>query len=132
MGLLPFAGLTLSLFFVAPEIVSLLQFAFLSYAAVILTFIGGVHWGLIIKGDDFDNKVPGIIVSIVPSLVAWTCLLLPQAAALVVLLCSFPLLLIYEYKLLWTRLFPSWYQGLRIVLTSIVSLLLAVNLVFIL
>ena len=128
-GLLPFIGLTVALFLVDEEFLSYTQFAFQAYGAVILTFIGGVHWGLVLRNESDAHRNKEIIASIVPSLFAWISLLLPVDLALGVLLTAFLLLFFYEYRVLWADLFPAWYRQLRCVLTTIVCLLILINLV---
>jgi hypothetical protein len=60
-----------------------------AYAAVIVSFLGGIHWGLGFR----DRTSLSFVWSVVPSLLAWGALLLPQlswslgASALSLLLC---------------------------------------------
>ena len=129
-GLIPFIALTIALFIVDADSAIFVKFAFQSYAAVILTFIGGVHWGLIIKEETFPAYKLILIASILPSLLGWTSLLLPQQFALTLLLASFLGLIFYEYKVLWASLFPVWYRQLRVILTTVVCLLITIQLIF--
>lgn len=128
-GLIPFIGLTLVLFIADEDTAVLARFAFQAYAAIILTFIGGVHWGLIVNEKDFNNVKLVMTGSIVPSLLAWFSILLPLPVGLAILLLSFLALFFYEYKFLWPTLFPPWYRRLRSILTGIVCLLITFNLV---
>lgn len=53
------------------------------YAAVIVSFLGGIHWGL---GFARTRPPPTIFLwGVVPSLIAWVALLLPPSAGLVLL-----------------------------------------------
>lgn len=47
-----------------------------SYAAVIVSFLGGIHWGQGIRNDD----AAALRWAVVPSLLAWAALLLPHLA----------------------------------------------------
>ncbi len=128
-GLIPFIGLTVFMFLVDGDSAIFARFAFQAYAAIILTFIGGVHWGLVVNKNDQGNTQLVIIASVVPSLLAWVSILLPLPIALAMLLFSFLLLFFYEYRYLWPVYFPAWYRKLRSVLTGVVSLLITLNLV---
>jgi Protein of unknown function (DUF3429) len=98
------------------------------YAGVILSFLGGVQWGLALAqsstGDARDWRRYGI--SVLPSLMAWAGLWLAARNGLLILAVSFVASLAYD---LWTvRLgeAPVWYARLRIGLTAVVvSALLA-------
>lgn len=52
-----------------------------AYAAVIVSFLGGIHWGLGFVRDEPARFAWGVV----PSLVAWPALLLPSTAALALL-----------------------------------------------
>jgi hypothetical protein len=92
------------------------------YSGVILSFLGGVQWGLALArqptGDARDWRRYG--VSILPSLAAWAGLWFAARNGLLLLAASFVAALIYD---LWTvRLgeAPRWYGRLRIGLTVVV------------
>ena len=60
--------------------------ALATYAAVILSFLGGVRWGvLLLESDRFDRFAPAVI-SVLPSVLAWFSLLLPTIPMLGLLL----------------------------------------------
>ncbi len=128
-GVLPFAALALatlldlSLPFAPPGL------ALISYGAIILSFMGGVQWGLatapgeIARRDDRQR----FSVSVLPSLWAWLCfLVLPPAGALLGLAAGFAALLAYDLHSVRTGFASLWYRPLRIQLTvAVVALLLA-------
>ena len=78
-GLLPFvAGAAAS--FLAPT-AALAPAVLATYAAVILSFLGGIHWGLgMLRGRPL-----AFAWGVVPSLIAWPALWLPTPAGLLVL-----------------------------------------------
>ena len=88
-----------------------------SYAAIILTFIGAIHWGRSLWDESVTNKslLPGI--SVLPSLVAWLSFFLPATYALSLLVVSFALLLLFDF-----RQYASipWFRKLRLNLTLMV------------
>lgn len=98
------------------------------YAACILAFMGGIHWGLGIA----DAGAPSgqgaswsrLGASVVPALIAWMALLLPDAAGLLVMAGAFALLLAGDLLAVREGLAPVWYPRLRVPLTAIVVLCL--------
>jgi hypothetical protein len=95
------------------------QTALVAYGAVILSFMGGVDWGLAMgrpaRPGLGDLRPYG--VSILPALLAWLSLALPSRAALGGLTVALGLLLAYD---LWTARrgeAPAWYPRLRAPLT---------------
>lgn len=83
-GLLPFVGLAVLLWLVKPGLHPFVALALTTYAALIASFLGGLHWGVaFVQGD----KTPlfHAFWGVTPSLVAWVALLLPAAAGLLVL-----------------------------------------------
>lgn len=103
--------------------------ALLAYGAIILSFVGALHWGFAMTltnlGDDRRNAL--LVWSVVPSLLAWPALLLPPAAACVLLVMGF----IAHFRQ--DRRFvaqdrgslPDGYLRLRFRLTSVACLSLA-------
>lgn len=78
LGLLPFAGCALAALAVAgwqAEAMVWLR----GYGAVILSFLGAVHWGFALRAPDAEApSAPARLVGgVLPSLVAWLALLLP-------------------------------------------------------
>lgn len=126
-GLVPFvAGAGLALATDLPWAIDALRF----YAAVILSFLGGVHWGLAIA--DFGAP-PGhgagwtrLGGSVLPALIAWVCLLLPPAPGLLAMALAFAALLAADLLAVRRALAPPWYPRLRIPLTFVVAVCLTI------
>ena len=80
-GLIPFAAGALATWALGGEPRAAAAFALAGYGAVIVSFLGGIHWGLgFVRGDAVR-----FVWGVVPSLVAWPALLLPPAAGLALL-----------------------------------------------
>ena len=86
LGLTPFvlgaALVWLIDFKVHPEVHAFATMALSAYAAVILSFLGGVHWGF-----GFRHSAPPaslFVWGVVPSLLAWVAVVMPAYAGLVV------------------------------------------------
>ena len=88
-----------------------------NYGAIILTFVGAIHWGRAMN----TVSVRLLTVSVLPSLLAWACLFLPPSAGLPLLAAAFLAVLLHdgrEYEDL------AWFRRLRMHLTFGVSTLL--------
>lgn len=116
-GLIPFWGLAVLLALHghgAPDPV-LVDLALSAYAAIILSFLGGIRWGLAAR----DGAGAGAYaVSVVPSLAAWALLATPEpwrlAALGLVLLALGPV----DAALLRGGAGPLWLGRLRLILSS--------------
>lgn len=105
---------------------------FTYYSAVILSFLGGVHWGGVLKDSAFKDSAlqvarPGnvrrLLLAMLPSLIAWPALLLDVQTGLWVLLSGFILVGGYDLSRTGREGFPRWYFALRGLLTVVVVLL---------
>jgi hypothetical protein len=65
------------------------------------------------------------IASVIPALIAWVALLLPDTLALVVLLCAFIALFAYDRAVKIPQELPDWYIPMRKKLTLVVLLCLS-------
>ena len=99
----------------------------LAYAAVILSFMGAIHWGLAMHaGEASTARRNQLVLSVVPALVGWLALGLPPLIAYPLLGLGFLLLLFGEVRAVAFGLAPAWYPQLRGPLTFGALLALAV------
>lgn len=113
-GLLPFAGI--------PTLILLMQLSyyegfglFTLYSAIILSFLGGVHWYDAINRTSSTSQ---LYIAMLPSIIAWLAIGFTHGASTLLLLAnSFLLLLLYDFKQL--AMTPA-YSRLRAVLTGVV------------
>ena len=97
--------------------------ALLAYGAIILSFLGGIQWGLAIArpgGASPDTLGGRLIVSITPSLAAWGALLVPERAGLILLALSIAAMLWVDLRATRLGQAPAWYPRLRIPLSCAV------------
>ncbi len=93
------------------------------YAAVILTFIGGVHWGIAMhthqnKNQSKINTRNQFIFSVIPSLIAWSAIVFSNSTGLVIIALCFGMFWLIE-KLYFHEYLSSWYMRLRSHLTLV-------------
>lgn len=127
-GVLPFAAGALALWIERPEAASAFL-PFLIYAAIILSFLGGVRWGVAMRLSGAD-RASSLAQSMVPALIGWTgaCLYKLPALAILVLALSHLAAGIADYALAKGGLAPAWYGRLRVQLTAAALIALVVGL----
>lgn len=82
-GLLPFVAGALLVWLVRDqEAHAFVAQALSVYAALILSFLGGIHWGLAFRHA--EPPTPMLLWGVLPSLVAWPAVLMPPWSGLVV------------------------------------------------
>ena len=96
----------------------------ISYAAIILSFMGAIHWGVAMANKE-KTHTRYYLSSIIPALAAWLSLLVPEIFSLFILATGFALLISYDIAVEKSQDFPAWYIPMRIRLTIIVLLCLA-------
>jgi hypothetical protein len=113
-GVIPFIVLSLAKTFSSDVLNARLSFALLSYGAIILSFLGGVHWGLAIAVPQIDNTLwRRMTLSILPSLVAWVALVTPSSTGFLILAGAFVAMLLVDIQASRVREAPAWYPKLR-------------------
>ena len=104
------------------------RIALLAYGAVILSFLGGIHWGLAIAAGRAGMRELGIGVA--PSLLGWAGLLIGGNWGLLVLVAGFAAVLLADLGLAREGIAPLWFARLRALLTGgVCALLLLATLV---
>lgn len=128
-GLIPFIALTAA-GLLDPAHADRWSFALLGYGAVILSFVGALHWGFasLWQAHPADRRARMMAWSVVPALGAWLALLLPQALGLGLLGVLFIVHYLFDVALALRADLPAWYLRLRAPLTvgAVASLTIAV------
>ena len=116
-GLIPFGALALGLLLhgvlgLAPP---RLDLALATYGAIIVSFLGGIRWGLAVPAGDAGRHYA---ISVVPSLAAWALLAAPEPWRLaglgLVALALGPI----DLDLVRSGMAPAWFGTLRLILSG--------------
>jgi hypothetical protein len=120
-GLIPFVASTASLLLYPYSITSLLYLQS-AYGCSILSFMGGVHWGLAMANyGNMTSNTKRYALSVLPSLLGFSSLLVPHLPIqLLIQGAGFASLVYGDYKGHQKGLVPPWYIKLRVRLTLIV------------
>lgn len=115
-GIIPFAAIAALMMTDKASPQSLVS-AMQAYAAIILTFVGAIHWGRAMESG--NSRL--MTLSVGPSLVAWSGMLLPPQYGLPLIAGAFVFVLALDLRQYEEHI---WFTRLRIQLTGAVSLLL--------
>ncbi|MBL8581340.1 MAG: DUF3429 domain-containing protein [Rhizobiaceae bacterium] len=117
-GAVPLIVLAVWLFAIAPDhpwhegTILLLK----TYAAMLLSFLGGTRWGAVLAKDDDGTAAT---IALLPALSAWIALLLPPAVAFAGLAVAFAAQGAWDSLAAHAGSLPVWYGALRARLTVI-------------
>lgn len=82
LGLLPFVLGAALVWIVRADVHAYVALALSTYAALILSFLGAIHWGLAMRQP--ANNTTAWVWGVVPALVAWPAAVMPPDAGLVI------------------------------------------------
>lgn len=127
-GLMPFIGLVV-LAGVDPHHTLAWSDALIGYGAIILSFIGAVHWGVAMSAADLAPECQRrtFMWSIVPALIAWPATVLAGSIASLILVIGFVLHFVQDKVLAGSAHLPVWYVPFRRHLTLVACLCLLLN-----
>ena len=118
-GLIPFWALALALLTGQTLGLSQVQVSFIlaTYAATIASFLGGMRWGLAVRETSQVSVWSDYVLSVVPQLLAWAALALPDRPRLVGLGVLIAVTGPLDLLLVRRRVAPAWFGRLRLVLS---------------
>ena len=121
-GLIPFILLAVAHSIAGGEMQQEIGRALVAYGAVIIGFLGAIHWGMAISNAGPGNPSRRMAFSVLPALLGWLAILLPVVYGVAVIFAS--LCIVYLVDRRWGCL-HDWYLILRRRLTLIASLSVA-------
>ncbi len=95
--------------------------ALYAYGAIILSFVGALHWGLAMSLPDLAERQRSALFawSVVPALIAWPATLLSPLLAAPLLVFGFIAHYLQDRRLVRRAALPDWYLPLRLRLSSV-------------
>ena len=117
-GLIPFVSAALASLWLEPAWQEKSSFALGAYGAVILSFLGGVKWGVLLHNKTELQRWMPLVLSVLPSIVAWLALLLTPKPMLIILALALVAQYFLDTKSVQQNSLPAWYGRLRLVLTA--------------
>lgn len=123
LGAVPFLGLALLAVVAGPFGSAVVQawalVSLLAYGAIILSFMGGVHWGWAMAAE--EPSFPRLGLSVVPALLGWGGFLTGGSIGFLVIAAGFAALLWLDLRAIAEGRAAAWYRRLRWPLTLIVT-----------
>lgn len=125
-GVIPFAAGTFGVWMFRHPFDGHALHAQMTYGAIILSFLGAVHWGLALR---MPYGVPRLMLvwGVVPSLVGWTALAFGPPLQHAIMMLGFLAAFLADRRVVLSGLAPAWYGHLRMILTTLVVLTLAAS-----
>jgi hypothetical protein len=104
-------------------------FALIGYGAVILGFLGGVHWGFTLSVEHDPAERARLALGVLPAIVGWLAIGVGLGTAqpvlgIAILIAAYIGLIVMEWRAHQKGLVPDGYIGLRVGLSGVVILLL--------
>jgi hypothetical protein len=103
--------------------------ALVVYAIAILSFTGGIRWGLTMMSDN-GRGGRDLIISVIPALVGWFAYFLAAPRDLWMLCVAFIVFGLLDYGLSCRTVAPEWFGRLRLGLAAGAALFLAIAAIF--
>lgn len=101
------------------------------YGAIILSFLGGIQWGLVLgEGSEALRGSGRLLWSVGPSLIAWAALFTGPLLGPLILAAGVLLAWLFEQQPWLRERLPAWYGQLRHLLTAGVVLTMVALFVF--
>ncbi|MFO8023955.1 DUF3429 domain-containing protein [Thiohalophilus sp.] len=119
-GLIPFVVFSIGTWIDLPGIQDA-DFVLRTYAAIILSFMGAIHWGAAMSRES-QAALAQLGLSVLPALLGWVALLITPAYSYSLLIVAFIILCAMDHRAAKQNLVPAWYVPMRIVLTTVVVL----------
>lgn len=119
-GLLPFAAAAALVVLLPPgDWHTLAGKVLVTYGAVILSFLGGIVWGLTLRQTSLTGQQAGreFVYSVCPSLFGWVALLLPARAGFGLLAACVCAAFVHDALMARQHALPRWFLALRLQLS---------------
>lgn len=115
LGLVPFAGLAAATLVSGPELRGAASFALLAYGATILSFLGGLYWGMAMASPAATGRLLTVflIIGVIPQLLGWAALLVPAGAGHLLTAGGLLGLLAADRAAVRAGIAPLWFMRLR-------------------
>ncbi len=122
-GAVPFVALSVAVSMHMFPNVKAISGLLLTYAAIIVSFMGGIHWGVAVVRYADSRKIANMLIveSVWPSLIAWGVLFYGNTfTQLLVMTLLYTFVWTIDSLLYSNDMIPQWFFTLRCIITPIV------------
>jgi len=129
-GVIPFSVLMLACWMVHPSWLDVFIKAQLAYGILILSFLGGIHWGATMASGELSavQTKKAMVWSVTPVLIAWLATMVGGFGFAVLMAGFIGTYQVDKRLFVWYRL-PAWFIRLRFHLTCVVVATLALTVI---
>jgi len=129
IGALPFVLLTVVIVMFGEKsgLALPLADAFKIYSALVLSFLGGIHWGLVFADSNGGNGDKTIIAALIAPLIGWTSIFVSGPMGFAFLMVAFAGQGAWDNFAAHNGLLPVWFAKSRMVLTTLAAASMAVT-----
>ena len=121
-GMVPFVGLAAMIGLGPPTWYVYWMVALSYYGAVILSFVGALHWAYALKRNAQGRSAwMQYTFSVSPALIAWLSLLFPVWTGLQLQAAALLICMLFDRRMSCLDPLPTWFFRLRIVLTTVAA-----------
>ena len=123
IGAAPFVGLSAAVALHMFPNTGVVSQILLTYAGVIISFMGGIHWGIAVLRYSDNRKIANMLIaeSVGTSLIAWSVILTGNTfTQLLVLTLLYTFVWAIDSMLYSDDLIPLWFFNLRCIITPMV------------
>lgn len=130
-GLIPFVVIAGAMWALPADYTQPLVIWLTAYAAVMLSFAGGLHWGVSMLHPEMTEQDQSVFMawSAVPAVVGWVSLIMPTKTGLILLITTFVIQYAADRQLAQRFRLPPWHLRLRAGLTAVAVLCLVLALI---
>ncbi len=129
IGLVPIVIFTIAITFSGMQsgVVPVLIDAFKTYAAILLSFLGGIRWGVALNKDSQKNIERSILAATIAPLIGWVAIFVAEPLCFAILIVGYAGQGAWDNISAHRGLMPLWFARIRMIMTTLVVISLAVT-----
>ena len=129
LGLTPFGALAAATVFASGPMRAIAAAALLTYGATILSFLGGIFWGLTLARPALSTRESALFLGlgVTPQLLGWAALLIPAPWGHLLTAAGVVALLALDRAAVRSGIAPDWFLHLRWPLSCIAAIAMIIG-----
>ena len=101
--------------------------AYKVYSAIILSFLGGIHWGIILGSENDSLSGKTLVIALIAPFIGWIAVFIAEPLCFAVLMVGFAGQGAWDNFAAHKGYLPLWYSKTRMILTLVVILSMAIT-----
>lgn len=122
MAVIPFVGMSLALAAGSFNDMRTATTILITYAAVVISFMGGIHWGIALNQYSKNFRIANMLIieSVFPVIMAWGLVFLPEIHIQILMLTIlFTFMWAIDSLLYNLNIIPQWFFTIRCIVTPV-------------